>query len=47
MRDLLHVICAVVSLIADVGIAFALSAFVGGALVAVASNNAGTDGDTF
>ena len=38
--------CAIVSLIADVGATFALSAFVGGTLVSVASTDAGTSGGT-
>ena len=43
-RDLLNAICAVVSLLANVSIAFALSAFVGGTLVAIASTDTGTTG---
>ena len=45
-RHLLHAICDVVSLIADVSAAFVSSAFVGGVLVAVASTDAGTTGGT-
>ena len=46
MRDLPHAICAVVSLIADLGATFTLSTFVGGALVSIVSTDAGTTGGT-
>ena len=47
-RDLLYGICAFVSLIVDVvvGVAFVLSAFIGGALVDFASTCGGTSGGT-
>ena len=44
IRDLLHAICTAVSLIADVIVTFVLSAFDSGALVAVASTDAGIAG---
>ena len=46
MRDLLHTVCAIVSLISDVGIKFALSAFVGVTLVTVTSTDTGTASGT-